>query len=211
MKQFTSAMKADNPTGEERSPEEAIASQHGSGSVSRTSDEGVQGSPDANLIVDSAIRTQLDVLAEGLSTEALDVLMKQLQARRQATAMKAAERVLDPADRKHDNLPETGKPVSRMLERDFAYDLGEEQWQSVTGFDRERVPSSDERTMRMPTWQGGAEESTSKKSPKVWYEGTRAVNKKDERVKLDTLIKVAPAKGLPRFSLSALELYPLPC
>ena len=83
-----------------------------------------------------------------------------------------------------------------MLERDFAYDLGEEQWQSVTGFDRERVPSSDERTMRMPTWQGGAEESTSKKSPKVWYEGTRAVNKKDERVKLDTLIKTMKGKGL---------------
>ena len=191
-----STSKADNPTGEARSPEEAQTSQHGSGSVAGASDERVQGSPAQNLIVDSAIRTQLDVLAEGLSTEALDELVVQLQARRQAAATRAIDRGLDPADRKFDTLQDLSKPVSRVLGDEFTYNLGDEQWQSVTGFGSGRVPSTDERTMRMPTWQGGAGESTSKKSPSVWYEGPGAVKKKDERVKLDTLIKTMKEKGL---------------
>ena len=193
---MSTSKAADNPTGEARSPEEAPTSQHGSGSVAGASDElRVQGSPVQNL-VDGSIRTQLDALADGLTTEALDELMMQLQARRQAAAAKTVARELNPSDRKYDILPDSSKPVSRVLGDEFAYNLGEEQWQSVTGFGSERVPSTGERTMRIPTWQGGNREPTSKKSPDVWYEGMGAVKKKDERVKLDTLIKTMKGKGL---------------
>ena len=193
---MSTSKAADNPTGEARSPEEAPTSQHGSGSVAGASDElRVQGSPVQNL-VDGSIRTQLDALADGLTTEALDELMMQLQARRRAAAAKMVARELNPSDRKYDILPDSSKPVSRVLGDEFAYNLGEEQWQSVTGFGSERVPSTGERTMRIPTWQGGNREPTSKKSSDVWYEGMGAVKKKDERVKLDTLIKTMKGKGL---------------
>ena len=77
--------------------------------------------------MDGSIRTQLDALADGLTTEALDELMMQLQARRQAAAAKTVARELNPSDRKYDILPDSSKPVSRVLGDEFAYNLGEEQ------------------------------------------------------------------------------------
>ena len=133
----------------------------------------------------------LNAMSEGLSAVEIDDLMSHLQARRQAIVMNAGGS--NPQDGKYDNREVPDEVVSKNLNRDFnqGYQESSPDWATLK---MGQTPSPE--FARAAPSTGLMEEKT---SPKISQESPREVStswKKDERIKLDMLIKNMVAKGL---------------
>ena len=192
---LSTARDKGKPAEGQRSPRD-VTSQHGSGSSPAAGDNGVRGSPERRPALDDVVRGQMSALTDGLSPEDLDELVFQLQQKRLQTMMNLEAGVSNPpADQEYKSPTETGELVSRRLDQELLHDGREEQWrngasESFSG----RIPHTDDKTVRMATRPTEFEEKTSSKT--IPRQPGVVEKKKDERVKLDTLIKNMNAKGL---------------
>ena len=197
LKSLLSALKerGNGPAEGQRSPVNGT-SQHGSGSSPEAGEIGVQGSPEKRPVLDDLVKSQMGALTDGLSSEALDELLMQLQSKRfsMARSEERANGGLNPeaADFKYEH-PKSGESVSRALDQDFVHDGVEEEWRSGARYSG-GTPSSDEKTVRMANQVRDSGEKTSKKQTSG--QSGIVTKFKDERVKLDTLIKTMSSKGM---------------
>ena len=190
---LSAARDKSKPTEGSRSPRDDN-SQHGSGSSPTVDEFGVRGSPERGPELDSL--NQVRALTGGLSAEEFDELMFRLQRERVQASMNKEVGVSNPpADQKYEQPPETEKSVSRQLDQELFHDGRDEMWRNSTSEEySRRTPHTDDKTVRMATRPTDIEEKT---SPKTVPRQSGIVEKiKDERVKLDTLIKNMNAKGL---------------
>ena len=179
----------------EMGPSPSGEPEHGSGSPPSALDEN-RGSPDGGLArVDSLVKEQLNALSEGLSAKEIDDLMDQLHEKRRSLILKA-NGDLNPSDGKYDKFPEAlDEEVNKKLDyRDFIdYDReASPDWATIK---MGKTPGP-EVSRAMPS-TGLMEEKTSPKITQDFYrESGSSSKKKDERMKLDMLIKNMIAKGL---------------
>ena len=192
---LSSVRKEGKPTEGERSPRDET-SQHGSGSSPTVDERGVRGSPEKRPALDTLVRSQMSALTEGLLPEDIDELMIQLQQKRLQAVMNLEAGALNPsADQEYERPPETGKSVSRQLDQELFHDGREEKWRdSANESYNGRTPHTDDKTVRMASRPTEIEETTSSKT--VPRQPGVVEKVRDERVKLDTLIKSMNAKGL---------------
>ena len=165
--------------------------EHGSGSPPSPLNEN-RGSPAGGVArADDLVKEQLDALSEGLSANEIDDLMIQLHEKRRALVLKAGDS--NPPDGKYDYPVASDEEVSKKLDRDFIDDGrgSSPDWATIK---IGKTPSP-EFSRAMPS-TGLMEEKTSPKITQDFSRESSSSRKKDERMKLDMLIKNMIAKGL---------------